>query len=463
MKHNFFTYLPALLFIGGILAFAGGVTAVSDSAYTLTVQKGGTGTGSVIDLDYGQISCGSTCSSSYSKYSVLLEATSGGDSMFTGWTGTCLAVSNNRCLVRMDESKTITANFALDSAKILFPLSINLDGIGSVTSSPEGIRCGSVQPEGSVCVKEFSIGRTVTLTATSNPGSTAVFSDWSGACLRASGNTCSVFMDSAKVVTAKFAYPPLQTAHPLSVTVRGGGSVVSEDNEIFCDQKNVSLKCTKAYLYGRSILLIARPSSSESFDAWIGNCSAVTDGRCLVQIDGPKTITATFQEIPQQKSLAVISYGPGSVRSDKTGILCPSDCAEEFARGASVVLSANPQAGAMFLGWKGACKGQEPCVVALDKARFVYARFRFVNAMLSVKKNGFGTVTSVPTGLVCGNVCSASYPTDTVVTLYATPLAGQVFSRWEGADTCKGKEPRCTVPMGANQSVTAVFVPSSAF
>ncbi|MBI2003017.1 MAG: hypothetical protein HYS76_00305 [Candidatus Wildermuthbacteria bacterium] len=467
MRHFSFAYVPVLLFIGGVLVFANPAYAAdSVPEYTLTVQKGGTGTGSVVDGDYGKISCGSTCSFTYSASlgSILLEATPGPDSTFSGWIGPCMAITGDQCAVKIDAAKTVTANFTLDSAKILFPLSVNLDGIGSVTSNPIGIRCGSIQPEGPVCIKEFSISKTILLTATQNPGSSAVFSDWSGGCTRVDGNTCSVFMDAAKVVTAKFIYPPLQTAYPLSVTVVGGGNVVSEDKEIFCDQKNSSLKCTKAYIYGRDLLLTANsPSSLWSFESWTGNCRTVTGDQCLMQIDGPKTIMATFREIPQKKTLTVVSYGPGSVKSATGGIICPSDCAKEYDKGSAVTLTPVPQAGATFLGWKGACKGQEPCAVSLERARFVYARFRLVNATLSAAKKGFGTVTSIPAGLVCGNVCSVPYPTDTVVTLYATPLKGQTFARWEGADECKGTEPRCTVQMGIDRSVTAVFLPSSSF
>ncbi|MBI2121356.1 MAG: hypothetical protein HYU05_01515 [Candidatus Wildermuthbacteria bacterium] len=439
--------------------------AAATSTWNLKVEKSGTGNGIVFD-DSKKISCGETCSASYDNDELLtLSAVSAGDtSFFGGWTGPCNTVYQNLCRIQVNGNKTITANFTLNPAKVLFPLTVNMDGIGTVTSDPTGIQCGSVEPSGSVCEKEFSIGETVVLKAVARPGSPSVFSRWSGACANVKGNVCTVLVDAAKTVTATFAYPPLQSALFLSVRIEGQGIVTADDEEITCGLSGaVQQNCARAYIYGTTLSLVANPAPSSQFFGWGSGCATIYQNLCRVMMDADKTITATFREIPQKKTLTVVSYGPGSVKSATGGIICPSDCAKEYDKGSAVTLTPVPQAGATFLGWKGACKGQEPCAVSLERARFVYARFRLVNATLSAAKKGFGTVTSIPAGLVCGNVCSVPYPTDMVVTLYATPLKGQTFARWEGADECKGTEPRCTVQMGIDRSVTAVFLPSSSF
>src|SRR5690606_31556674 len=62
--------------------------------HALTVQKSGAGTGTITSSPSG-INCGSTCSASFSSNTtVTLTATaaaitSGGSSLFTGWTGAC--------------------------------------------------------------------------------------------------------------------------------------------------------------------------------------------------------------------------------------------------------------------------------------------------------------------------------------------------------------------------------------
>jgi uncharacterized repeat protein (TIGR02543 family) len=79
------------------------------------------------------------------------------------------------------------------------------------------------------------------------------------------------------------------------------------------------------------------------------------------------------------------------------------------------------------------------------------------NYQLSVSKvgSGSGTVTSSPTGINCGNTCSAYFTNGTSVTLTASPSADSTFSGWSGA--CTGTSTTCTVSMTQNLSVTATF------
>jgi len=67
---------------------------------------------------------------------------------------------------------------------------------------------------------------------------------------------------------------------------------------------------------------------------------------------------------------------------------------------------------------------------------------------------GSGRVTSSPSGITCGGVCSASFASGTTLTLTATPSAGSTFSGWSGA--CNGTGP-CSVSMTSDRSVSANF------
>ena len=78
-----------------------------------------------------------------------------------------------------------------------------------------------------------------------------------------------------------------------------------------------------------------------------------------------------------------------------------------------------------------------------------------VNYTLSVTTSGSGTVTSAPSGIICGTSCSASYASGTSVTLTASTATGYSFSGWSGA--CSGTSASCTVSMTAARSVTALF------
>ena len=75
---------------------------------------------------------------------------------------------------------------------------------------------------------------------------------------------------------------------------------------------------------------------------------------------------------------------------------------------------------------------------------------------LTITKAGTdsGTVTSSPSGINCGSICSASFKSGASVTLKAKADPGSTFKGWSGA--CTGTS--CKVKMGSNLTVTATFV-----
>jgi alpha-tubulin suppressor-like RCC1 family protein len=70
--------------------------------------------------------------------------------------------------------------------------------------------------------------------------------------------------------------------------------------------------------------------------------------------------------------------------------------------------------------------------------------------------DGLGTVTSNPAGITCGSTCSASFTSDTPVTLTATPGPDSIFTGWTGCDSVSGAT--CTVTTSATRTVTAIFM-----
>ncbi|HET6466493.1 MAG TPA: hypothetical protein VFH55_12865, partial [Nitrospiria bacterium] len=73
---------------------------------------------------------------------------------------------------------------------------------------------------------------------------------------------------------------------------------------------------------------------------------------------------------------------------------------------------------------------------------------------LSVSRfgTGSGTVTSSPSGINCGLICTKDYDNGTMVTLTATPDAGSIFSGWTGDCDASGH-----VTVNADKSCTATF------
>ncbi len=69
--------------------------------------------------------------------------------------------------------------------------------------------------------------------------------------------------------------------------------------------------------------------------------------------------------------------------------------------------------------------------------------------------NGGGSVGSEPSGITCGTVCAAGYPSGTVVTLTATPGVSSTFAGWSGDQV--GTTSPMTVVMNAVRNLTATF------
>ena len=162
----------------------------------------------------------------------------------------------------------------------------------------------------------------------------------------------------------------------------------------------------------------------------------------------------------------VTSDGVGST----PGIDCGPTCSASFDAGTVVTLWPISFPGSVFEGWTGACSGGDPCVVTMDQARSVTARFDFPNGPTDVKTNftvsksgsGDGTVTSNPPGISCGSGCSARYPANVNITLTASPGEGSKLGGWSGACAGAGTSTTCVVAVGPANGVTATFEPKSA-
>ena len=145
------------------------------------------------------------------------------------------------------------------------------------------------------------------------------------------------------------------------------------------------------------------------------------------------------------------------------GISCGADCAETYAHGTAVTLTAVAGTGSTFAGWAGGgCTGAGTCVVPMTAAADVTATFTLNTYALTVSKlgTGTGTVTSSPAGITCGGDCSEVYNHGTTVVLTATPTTGtaataSVFAGWSGGG-CTGTG-TCSVSMTGARSVTATF------
>jgi aryl-phospho-beta-D-glucosidase BglC (GH1 family) len=197
------------------------------------------------------------------------------------------------------------------------------------------------------------------------------------------------------------------------------------------------------------------PTQTNGFALFNRNNGAVVDQGAL---DAVLRGAGIGNSVNRALTVTRAGAGSGTVTSSPSGINCGSTCTANYSSGTSVTLTAAAASGSTFAGWSGACTGTGICTVSMTAARSVTATFNSsVTAFtLSVTKAGAGggTVTSSPSGIDCGSLCSANYSSGTSITLSAAAASGSTFAGWSGACTGTGA---CTVSMTAARSVTATF------
>ncbi len=414
--------------------------------YSLNITKEGSGNGTVKSTPSG-IYCGTTCSWSFPATTVVTLSAWSWTSDFNGWSGACSGMGT--CTVTMDSIKDVTATFTIRS----YPLAVSKDGtgMGTVSSSPAGIDCGSD------CSETYTHGTSVTLTAL--PAADSSFAGWSGACTGTGDCTLSII--AAKSVTATFTLTPQMYDLTVSKAGAGSGTVTSTPGGISCGSD-----CTETYPAGTSVTLAAAPSPGSTFTGWSGACTGTNT--CTLDMNETTSVTATFSLNTTNYLLTVgrTGTGKGTVTSSPSGISCGTDCMESFPAGTVVKLTAVSSSGSVFTGWTGACGGTSTtCWVTMSKSKSVTAGFISVPPgayYLGVSKvgTGKGTVTSSPAGISCGTNCAQIYASGILVKLTAVASPGSTFTGWSGA--CGGTG-YCWVRMTATRYVRATFTLSTAF
>ena len=449
----------------GVITDPGGPGwTVTVPTWDLTVVKAGSGTGTVTSQPAG-IDCGSVCAGTYQdRTTVTLTATPAADSSFAGWSGDADCADGQ---VTMSAATTCRADFRLIPTWDLTVVRTG-SGMGTVTSQPVGIDCGSD------CSEIYPDKTVVALTAT--PAADSRFVAFGGDADCADG---TVTMDLAVACTATF---DLVTRNVGAATGNGSIQVTTGTG---------SLDALSAVAEG-TLPTTGKPSGVSfpyGFVSWTvsglhpGDSATVTltfpgpiavgaqywkvvggrwvDATSLIgDDDGDSTLTLNITDggpgdadgvangtivdpgapgivstIPMRLlTITKTGNGSGTVTSRPAGIDCGAVCAASFPNGSIVTLTATPAAGSYFNGWAGpsACASGE---VTMSAALTCQANFRLVPMrLLTVTKtgNGSGSVTSEPAGIDCGADCSESYPNSTIVTLTATPAADSIFINWGG-------------------------------
>jgi uncharacterized repeat protein (TIGR02543 family) len=288
---------------------------------------------------------------------VTLTASPDAGVEFAGWGQDCSG--GGACTLTLSDPGGADVRARFELPRQTLTVSRDGAGAGTVTSSPEGIDCGSD------CDEDFIEGTAVTLSAVPQGGSE--FVGWSGDC-SGMDPTCEVTMDAARNVTASF------DGQSFALTVAtdgdGVGTVTSVPSGIDC-----GADCSEAFGVGQVVTLTATAAPGHRFAGWSGDCAG-TGVDCEVTMDQDRAATATFEEIRLQVTVNVT--GGGRVVSDPAAIDCPGTCAAEFASGASIDLVATPDAGRAIESWSGVCAGSgraDTCTFSVTQAESVNVAF----------------------------------------------------------------------------------------
>jgi hypothetical protein len=343
----------------------------------------------------------------------------------------------------------LTATMAIPVASQT--LTVSVTGAGKVTGT--GIDCPSDCSENLPNVSARIVvgrpstptSRTVTLTATPNAGST--FKGWTGGCAEASGPTCTVTVPArGATVSAAFviggvlvpAALPTDTLAHLKIVFMGShpqAMVLVEPTSgwgHYCYFSSDPTGCTFSFsvagdwkvtaMYGRDIA---------GFVGW-GNACTGTEPACTVSLSlgEEKTVSAKFANV----GVSATSTGPGRIT------VSPSDAF--VLAGTVVTFSAEPNPGASFGWWSGACVGSVPVCAVTAGSNNIIVGAHFSDFSVGVAGSGSVRITWEAGGATPS------------ITLVAEPAPGNVFAGWLGP--CTGT---ATCSVAHNAKVTAIFRP----
>jgi len=288
----------------------------------LTVAKTGTGSGKVTSSPAG-IDCGTTCSAEFLETEVVtLKAGAGENSKFDGWSGCEAQPSAGECEVTMSEAKTVKAEFNEEDGVPTYLLTVKKTGVGkgTVTSSPEGISCGS---ECSEEMHEFGEKLNVILKASAAAASE--FVDWSGCDAEPSATECEVTMGEAREVKVEF-----DVEHPLLNVAREGtgtGTLTSSPPGIDCGST-----CSAKFDLDEDVTLVATIELGSIFAGWSGCDAEPSATECEVTMGEAREVTASFEALPRAlaKPAQPVLYDEVTLRGEVDTAELPTEYQFEY-------------------------------------------------------------------------------------------------------------------------------------
>ena len=297
---------------------------------------------------------------------------------FAGWTGDVNTIANvtaAQTTITMDDSYSITANFA-----------INEGWCGLTTSSTEG---GSVTEPGEG-TRVYEANTPVSLAAQADEH--YHFVDWTGD-VGAIGNpqaaSTNITMYDSYSITANFE---LDTGScSLTVSSTSGGSVTEPGQGTFL------------YQGGNIVQLIAQPDEGYEFVKWTGDVDAIADVNAAwttIAMNSSCSITANFDSWhPEPVALLLVSSTEGG------SVTSPGEGTFDCTLGSMVILMAEASSGYQFDSWSGDVDTIDnvnavTTTITMDSSYSIRADFRRTSSPCCTATAAYGTPMAEELGIL---------------------------------------------------------------
>ncbi|MDQ1257979.1 MAG: large repetitive protein, partial [Candidatus Hydrogenedentes bacterium] len=322
----------------------------------------------------------------------------------------------NPATITVNANTTMTAVFGLVGTQYTLTTAVTPDGSGTVTRDPDAT--------------QYAPGTQVTLTA-APVGLGLFFMGWVGAeAGHEMDNPLVVTMDADKSLTATFGVPRYTLT--TGVLPEGSASVtVDPDQPDYAAGSNVTLTAT-ANLIG---LFFSHWQNEAGQQIGVAN-------PLILQMTSDRTAIAVFT--PPIYDLTINVTGNGTT--------VPAPGVLDRVMNTVLPVEAIAAPGNVFTGWLGPVANPASASTTVTFSgpdQVITATFAPIMVSLTLLTDGNGTAQASPAG--------PNYPIGSVVTLTATPAAGNVFAGWTGGVVNPLNE-LTDVLMTDDKTVTAHFL-----
>jgi len=380
------------------------LAAVSSVMPTVSISKGGTGSGTVTS-NPSAVNCGSTCQGSFIYNSqVALTASAASGSTFSSWTENGSVVSSSTTYTfTLTSSRALVANFAGANYTI------------SVSASPSA--GGTVSGGGT-----FAAGSSRTVTASANSG--YAFTNWTeNGGVVSSSASYTFTLNSNRTLVANFAavnYTISVSASPSAGgTVTGGGTFAA----------------------GSSRTVTASANSGYTFSNWTENGGVVSSSTSYTfTLNSNRSLVANFTSPNYTISVSASPSAGGTVTGGGT-----------FAAGSSRTVTASANSGYTFSNWTengGVVSSSTSYTFTLNSNRSLVANFTSPNYTISV------SASPSAGGTVSGG---GTFAAGTSRTVTASANSGYTFVSWTENGGAVSSSASYTFTLNASRNLVAVF------